>query len=136
MVRNGKSNWHKCEACNKEFNDESKYCSKKCYLELRYREKIDDWKTGKISGLTIHFTVIPAVKRYLRNKFENKCCLCGWNKVNPNTKLVPLVADHIDGCCKNNKEENLRLICPNCDSLSATYGGANRGKGRSKLMSE
>ena len=37
---------------------------------------------------------------------------------------------HIDGNSKNNKEENLTLLCPNCHSLTKTYKGANRGNGR------
>jgi hypothetical protein len=56
--------------------------------------------------------------------------LCGWSEVNPKTKIVPLVADHIDGSWKNNREDNLRLICPNCDSLTSTYAGSNKGNGR------
>lgn len=31
---------------------------------------------------------------------------------------------------ENNSEDNLRLICPNCHSLTSTYRGANRGQGR------
>lgn len=45
-------------------------------------------------------------------------------------QFIPLEIDHIDGNSENNSEENLRLICPNCHSLTATYKGANRGKGR------
>jgi len=70
------------------------------------------------------------VKRYLRRKFENKCSLCGWSKVNQRTGLVPLVADHVDGNWRNNTENNLRLICPNCDSLTPTYAGLNRGNSK------
>lgn len=50
--------------------------------------------------------------------------------MNPKTKEVPLVADHTDGNWRNNKEENLRLVCPNCDALSPTYAGSNKGNGR------
>ncbi|MFA6315265.1 MAG: endonuclease [Candidatus Paceibacterota bacterium] len=70
------------------------------------------------------------MKKYLREKYGNKCILCGWSVVNTKTGLVPLVADHIDGNWRNNYESNLRLICPNCDSLTATYGGSNKGNGR------
>ena len=38
--------------------------------------------------------------------------------------------EHKDGNHKNNHEENLTLICPNCHSLTETYKGANRGNGR------
>ena len=83
-----------------------------------------------MSGLQTIGTVSPHIKRYLRKKFGNKCCLCGWSKANPKTGQVPLVADHIDGKWRNNIENNLRLLCPNCDALTPTYAGLNRGNGR------
>jgi hypothetical protein len=46
------------------------------------------------------------------------------------TGLVPVRLDHIDGNWENNKPENLRLLCPNCDSLTETYCALNKGKGR------
>lgn len=74
---------------------------------------------------------IPSyLRRYIFNKFDNKCCICGWNEVNKYTYTLPLEIDHIDGNPYNNCEENLRLICPNCHSLTETYRGANRGNGR------
>lgn len=36
--------------------------------------------------------------------------------------------DHISGDRKNNTRSNLRMICPNCHSQTATYGGKNGGK--------
>lgn len=70
------------------------------------------------------------IKTYLFRKFENKCARCGWNKINPYTGSIPLEIDHIDGDYKNNKEENLILLCPNCHSLTSTYKGANLNSGR------
>lgn len=64
------------------------------------------------------------------DKYQNKCSLCGWGETNPYTNTIPLEIDHIDGNAENNSEENLRLICPNCHSLTPTYRGANRGYGR------
>lgn len=40
-----------------------------------------------------------------------------------------LVLDHIDGD-STNRRENLRLVCPNCDSQLETYKMRNRGGGR------
>ena len=91
---------------------------------------LERWKRGETDGLTSIGTVKSLIKKYLREKFGNKCCICGWSEINPKTGKVPLVADHIDGNWRNNVEDNLRLICPNCDSLSPTYGALNKGNGR------
>ncbi len=107
-----------------------KYCSNSCQFTYQYESTISAWKEGKISGLKNIGIVTAAVKKYLRHKFNNKCCLCGWAEVNPITKKVPLVADHIDGNWRNNTEKNLRLICPNCDSLTPTFANLNKGNGR------
>lgn len=51
-------------------------------------------------------------------------------EVNPVTKLVPLQIHHIDGDCLNNNEDNLELLCPNCHSLTETYGNLNTTSSR------
>ena len=108
-----------------------KYCSNVCQFSYQRGIIIKNWKAGKITGLNNIGLVSKPVKTYLRGKFGNKCSLCGWSKINKKTGLVPLVADHIDGNWRNNPEKNLRVICPNCDSLNPTYAGSNRGNGRS-----
>ena len=70
------------------------------------------------------------IRRYLFEKYDNKCALCGWSMVNPFTNTLPLEVEHKDGNYSNNKEDNLILLCPNCHSLTATYKGANKGNGR------
>ena len=42
-----------------------------------------------------------------------------------NEKPLALTLDHIDGDNKNNKLENLRWICPNCDRQLPTFAGRN-----------
>lgn len=124
-----------CYNCEKETKYPGyKYCSNKCQQDYQYRRCIQEWLAGSVTGLQGHEVVSRHVKRYLREKFNNRCCLCGWARINVITGIVPLVADHIDGNWRNNTESNLRLICPNCDSLTATYAGLNRGNGREQRV--
>jgi endogenous inhibitor of DNA gyrase (YacG/DUF329 family) len=128
MPKKSRSN---CLNCQKEVRYPGyKYCSNKCQADYRYIQYIEQWLANEVTGLQGHGVVSRHVKRYLREKFDNKCCLCEWSQVNVVTGQVPLVADHVDGNWRNNIEGNLRLICPNCDSLTATYAGLNRGNGR------
>lgn len=45
-----------------------------------------------------------------------------------NGEPLVLVLDHIDGNKLDNRPEQLRLLCPNCDSQLSTKGGRNIGK--------
>lgn len=121
----------KCLSCGAEPAKAGyKYCSNTCQHTYQDKMYLVEWKSGKVSGLQGLGIVSTRIKRYLRKKFGNKCSLCGWAKINLKTGKVPLVADHIDGNWRNNKENNLRLVCPNCDALSPTYAALNRGNGR------
>jgi len=121
----------KCLNCGEETpRAKYKYCSNACQIQYQHKLYIRKWKDGEINGLLSIGVVSGHIKKYLREKYHNKCYLCGWSKINLVTGSVPLVADHIDGNWRNNVETNLRLICPNCDALTSTYAGLNRDKGR------
>ena len=67
-------------------------------------------------------------KRYLIFKYGNVCNICGVKEWTG--KLVPLVCDHITGDSSDNRIDNFRIVCCNCDALLPTYKSKNRGKGR------
>lgn len=64
---------------------------------------------------------------------EDKCSICGWDKKPIDSKYTPCELDHINGNPKDHRLENLRLICPNCHSLTPTYR-FRRGKTNGKQI--
>lgn len=64
-------------------------------------------------------------RRYYAGQYsEYKCAICGqlpfWN----NQDLV-LTLDHINGHNHDDRLENLRWVCPNCDRQLSTFAGRN-----------
>lgn len=55
------------------------------------------------------------------------CERCGWAERAPDGRL-PLELDHSNGDPRDNRLENLRILCPNCHSLQPTHRGLNRRK--------
>jgi hypothetical protein len=43
---------------------------------------------------------------------------------------LKFILDHQDGEASNNARENLRLVCPNCDSQLPTYKKRDNGNGQ------
>ena len=109
-----------------------KFCSNKCQADYRYKLFVVAWKKESTKGLIgVRAKNISAyLRKYILKKYEDKCVLCGWNKRNPLTNKPAVEVDHIDGDSNNNSENNLRLLCPNCHSLTPYFKNLNRGRGR------
>ena len=59
------------------------------------------------------------------NLIEYKCSICGLEAM-WNNKPLTLTLDHINGNNKDNRLENLRYVCPNCDRQLDTFGAKNK----------
>ena len=131
---------YSCQHCKVEFkfrgySDTHKFCSLECsyssaaskkdaLLDQRYQ----DWLDGKDLGVKNPRKII---REFLIRRDGYKCVCCGIDSWNG--KPITLWTDHIDGNATNNHHSNFRLVCPNCDSQSETFGAKNYGKGRKSL---
>lgn len=123
-----------CLCCGKVLlNYQTKFCSIKCQQDYRKNENIEKWlSSGKcrISTRNNHY-----VRKYINHEQNNKCAICG---IDPewNGKPIVFILDHINGSHTDNSRENIRLVCPNCDSQLDTYKGKNKGNGRKELREQ
>jgi hypothetical protein len=63
----------------------------------------------------------------------NRCAICGLEPKWNNKSLV-MVLDHINGINNDNRLNNLRLICPNCNSQTDTFTSRNICNKRKSLI--
>jgi Zn finger protein HypA/HybF involved in hydrogenase expression len=64
-------------------------------------------------------------KRLLKKGIlKNECSNCGQKGIWDNKELI-MVLDHINGIKNDHRLENLRMLCPNCNSQQKTFCGRN-----------
>jgi hypothetical protein len=61
---------------------------------------------------------------YRENLKERKCEICGQDEYWMGKKMS-LILDHINGVNDDNRINNLRILCPNCNATLDTNGGKN-----------
>jgi ribosomal protein L37AE/L43A len=106
------------------------YCCNKCQQEYQTKLIVENWLNGIKSMYGAGRQIRKPVRDWMIRKSDNKCSKCGWNELNEVTGKSPLEIDHIEGNWQNESSENLRVLCPNCHSLTATHKALNKGKGR------
>ena len=126
-----------CLQCKDEFtpkrNTFGKYCSNRCQSDYQHHQYIKRWKNGEETGHTGKTLQISNhVRKYLLEKADNACSSCGWNKLHPIDNLPLVETDHIDGDASNTVESNLRVLCPNCHSMTSTFRARNKNSKRKR----
>jgi hypothetical protein len=145
----GKKSTTKCNQCDKEFDrcsyeirkaekeGRKLYCSSECF-QLHRKEHpsaISEIARSKMmeAGRRGNATMKSRQKSIDQLKCFNKirkriflergrrCEECGWDKKNPFNGIIPVQVDHIDGDRNNNSEENLKVLCPNCHSMTKKF---------------
>ena len=119
-----------CKICNKKLSSDNKsgYCQQHL-IETRRQEKIKTWLETGNTGMTIDTTIRGVIRDYILEEQQYKCAICGISDV-WNNKDLHFILDHINGDASNSCRENLRLICPNCDSQLDTYKSRNKNSAR------
>lgn len=100
------------------------------------------WNKGQIVGRSKHWDKkYPLDKILVENSTYPRHCLkkrvinsglipyrCACCEIGPvwNGKPMPLILDHVNGVSNDNRIENLRFVCSNCDSQLDTYKSRNR----------
>ena len=117
----------KCAYCGKELTVSQRhniYCSSECANLAKQSKKIQDWLNGIFDG-SVKDGLSDSIRNYLLKQVNYKCEKCGWGEKNPITNKVPLEIHHKDGNYKNNRPENLEVLCPNCHSLTPNFKALN-----------
>lgn len=137
-----------CPVCNCSISFKKKsittYCSRRCSSiynnslspkrakSSNIHRTREDIRLERISEIEKgNVTTRRDLKIYLSEKYGYKCFECLesiWRG-----KILSLELDHIDGNASNNLPLNLRLLCPNCHSITPTWKGRNKGNGRKSM---
>lgn len=121
-----------CRNCGNTLNRAIKvYCNNRCQTDYQYAQVIKKWLSGNYDA-TIIGGVSKHIRRFLEETYGKKCSLCGWCEYNVYSGTIPLEVDHIDGNWKRSTPDNVRLLCPNCHSLTPTFRNLNKGRGRNQ----
>lgn len=117
-----------CANCNKELTRPGKYCNIKCQHQHQHKLKYQKILDGNPSIMRANYSPSDFKEDIIKEQ-NGVCAICGMPQIWNNKPLV-FILDHIDGHASNNKRDNLRCICPNCDSQLDTYKSKNKNGDR------
>jgi hypothetical protein len=87
-----------------------------------------------ISGST--YNRVRLKERLYNLGLKNRCCeICGQGEEWMGKKMS-LIIDHINGIWNDNRIENLRIVCPNCNATLDTHCGKNNKEKKIKNIKQ
>lgn len=134
-ARMDKASYHKpkglqfCEQCGKELKTGNRFCSTACSNKAKHEKKYKYFLTAPKELQVSTYSPRRTFYKDFLSEQDSKCACCG-GKNEHHGKALVFVCDHIDGNAANNTRENLRLICPNCNSQLSTFCSKNRNSAR------
>lgn len=121
----------KCFHCGENTKKNRKFCNSKCQGDYNWSEKLKIIEsTQEVNISEFERVNRNYAKRYMIETVGHKCSICNKTKWLGND--IPLVLDHIDGDSENNKLDNFRLVCGNCNMILPTFAGRNKGTGKGR----
>ena len=110
-----------CEQCAK-LTTNPRYCSTRCAAAGR---RAEGFAAIRRSG---RFRAPTTARAFLAHRDGWRCSIC--HRITWLGQPIPLVLDHINGNPEDDRIDNVRLVCGNCDMQLPTYKSRNRGNGR------
>lgn len=124
-----------CLNCGKELlNKRNVFCSNSCSSIYKHKKQYNYFISNPEKFNKGNYTP-KNFKDFFLLEQNNRCAICENENVWNDNPLV-FVLDHIDGDASNNNRENLRLICPNCDSQTETFKSKNKNSKRRNYWKE
>ena len=114
-----------CVNCNALIPSRNKYCNNFCQKEYERKELIRKFLDNHFVGKKVATSKGSWLRNFLIEHYGESCAICHIGPLH-NNKYLLLEVDHIDGKCFNNTLTNLRFLCPNCHSQTATYKAKNK----------
>lgn len=121
-----------CPNCGSSFENAkhgSECCSPECAAELKTKRHYEEYL--KDNSIAYGQKNMQSYKKWFLLEQNNKCSICGMENSWNGQELI-FILDHIDGNADNNNRDNLRMVCPNCDSQLDTFKSKNKNSARAK----
>ena len=137
VKKRASSKWN-CLQCGTELTTDKRhnkfFCSNECCARYRHIQSYKYYLKHQDEYCRANYTPKAFYDIFLEEQ-HHKCALCPQTDMH-NGKRLRFVIDHIDGDASNNHRNNLRLVCPNCDSQLPTFKSKNKNSKRRNYFRE